>query len=178
MTGRALPDRKRFRSDEVRLGYVSGVFGVRGEVRLYLYNPNSRLLWNMNEIVVVAPDGKRQTVSFRVRDGAGKRVLGRLGGVDSPEDARARIGWELVLPKDALPDVAAGTFYHHQLLGLPVVTAGGIELGKLAAIHSTGEVDVWEVRGRTETSYIPAVEEEILEVQPGARIVVSDGEEE
>lgn len=178
MTGRAMPDRKRFRTDEVRLGYVSGVFGVRGEVRLYLYNPTSRLLWTKDEIVLVSPEGERSAVSLSVRDGAGKRVLGRLGGVSDPERARGMIGHELVLPKDALPDVEDGTFYHHQLLGLPVETPSGERLGTLAAIHTTGEVDVWEVRGRKETHYIPAVQEEILQVQPGQRIVVADGEGE
>jgi len=178
VAGRALPDRQRFRSDEVRLGYVSGVFGVRGEVRLYLYNPTSRLLWSMEEIVLVGPAGERQPVSFRVRDGAGKRVLGRLGGVGSPEDARSLIGHELVLPKAVLPEVEEGTFYHHQLLGLPVETESGQQLGVLGAIHSTGETDVWEVRGRGETIYIPAVQEEIVQVQPGRCIVVADGGEE
>lgn len=178
MTGRALPDRKRFRTDEVRLGYVSGVFGVRGEVRLYLYNPTSRLLWSTPEIVLVGPDGDRRTVSLAVRDGAGKRVLGRLGGVGNPESARGLIGHEMVLPKEALPAIEQDTFYHHQLLGLPVETESGETLGKLAAIHTTGEVDVWEVRGRTETHYIPAVHEEILQVQPGRRVVVADGGEE
>lgn len=178
MTGRALPDRHRFRSDEVRLGYVSGIFGVRGEVRLYLYNPSSRLLWSMKEVVLVGPAGDRLAVSFHVRDGAGKRVLGRLGGVGSPEAARALIGHELVLPKSALPDVEDGTFYHHQLLGLPVETESGQLLGTLEAIHSTGETDVWEVRGRGETVYIPAVQEEVIRVQPGRCIVVADGGEE
>jgi len=178
VTGRALPDRQRFRPDEVRLGYVSGVFGVRGEVRLYLYNPSSRLLWGEEEIVLVGPAGDRRTVSLHVRDGAGKRVLGRLGGISAPEAARALIGYELVLPKHALPEVDDGTFYHHQLLGLPVETESGQQLGTLGAIHSTGETDVWEVRGRGQTVYIPAVREEVIQVQPGRRIVVADGGEE
>lgn len=178
MSGRALPDRKRFRTDEVRLGYVSGVFGVRGEVRLYLYNPTSRLLRTADEIDLVGPQAGRRTVSLSVRDGAGKRILGRLGGVGDPEAARALIGHELVLPKSALPEVEADTFYHHQLLGLPVRTHAGETLGTLAAIHTTGEIDVWEVKGRTETLYIPAVHEEILQVRPGDCIVVADGEGE
>jgi 16S rRNA processing protein RimM len=178
MSGRALPDRKRFLTEEVRLGYVSGVFGVRGEVRLYLYNPASGLLRTVKEIVLVGPQAGRRTVSLSVRDGAGKRVLGRLGGVRDPEAARGLIGHELVLPKAELPTVQDGTFYHHQLLGLPVRTAGGDMVGKLAAIHTTGEVDVWEVKGRTETHFIPAVREEILEVRPGDCIVVADAEAE
>lgn len=177
MSGRALPDRKRFRADEVRLGYVSGVFGVRGEVRLFLYNPTSRLLQSVDEIVLVGPEATRRTVPLSVRDGAGKRVLGRLGGVGDPDAARALIGHELVLPKADLPDVEPDTFYHHQLLGLPVRTPSGHTLGTLEAIHTTGEVDVWEVRGRTETLYIPAVHDEILQVRPGDCVVVSEGEE-
>jgi 16S rRNA processing protein RimM len=178
MSGRALPDRKRFRTDEVRLGYVSGVFGVRGEVRLYLYNPTSRLIGTIKNIVLVGPQAGRQSVTLSIRSGAGKRVLGRLGGVGDPDMARGLIGHELVLPKAALPDVASDTFYHHQLLGLPVRTSAGETVGTLCAIHTTGEVDVWEVRGRTETVYIPAVHEEILRVRPGDCVVVADGESE
>lgn len=175
MTVRALPDRQRFRPDEVRLGYVSGVFGVRGEVRLYLYNPTSRLLWSVERVVLVGPRGGRKTLSLSVRCGSGKRILGRLEGVTDPEAARALSGHELVVAKAALPEVAPDTFYHHQILGLPVHEESGGTLGKLAAIHTTGEVDVWEVRGRTETHFIPAVREEILRVMPGEGIVVCDG---
>ena len=175
MTVRTLPDRQRFRPDEVRLGYVSGVFGVRGEVRLFLYNPASRLLWSLGRVVLVGPQGERTAVALSVRHGAGKRVLGRLEGVSDPEAARALTGHELVVAKAALPNVAPGTFYHHQLLGLPVHEESGGLLGSLVAIHTTGEVDVWEVRGRRETHYIPAMQEEILRVMPGDRIVVCDG---
>ena len=68
--------------DEVELGHVSGVFGVRGEVRLHLHNRDSILLEGPVDAVLVGPDGARTGVEIVARPGAGKRIIGRITGLD------------------------------------------------------------------------------------------------
>ena len=57
----------RFTPDDVRLGHVNGVFGLRGDVRLYLYNPGSELIGERIDAQLVAPDGSRRTGPRRPR---------------------------------------------------------------------------------------------------------------
>ncbi|MEL6349988.1 MAG: ribosome maturation factor RimM [Myxococcota bacterium] len=161
--------------DVVILGRVNGVFGIRGEVRLFLYNPGSALL-RKEQDVVLRHDGATRTVRLKSRPGAGKRILGRIHGVTTPEQARALVGADILFKKADLPPLEEDTFYHHQILGLPVQTPSGELLGHLREIFSSGDVDIWLVRSRDQEFYIPAIEDEIIAVYPGELIVVSDGD--
>ncbi len=174
MTGPKSKDLPGVREDELRYGRISGVFGIRGEVRLFLYNRESDLLSDSPEVTLLH-EGKRRVVRIKSRSGAGKRVLGRLDGVSTPEAARALIGAEILIPAANLPALPEDSYYHHQLLGLPVHTESGELLGTIREIHTSGNVDLWLVKSRDAEVYIPAVGEEIISVQPGVGVVVSDG---
>ena len=78
-------------SEPLRLGHVSGVFGVRGEVRLFLHNRESTLLNKGRNVVLVSPEGERLAVSLRSRPGAGRRSLGVTDGLSPPAGAQ-RVG--------------------------------------------------------------------------------------
>lgn len=167
----------RFRTDDVRLGYVSGVFGTRGEVRLFLYNPHSDLFDRPREVVLVTADGRRRRARMRSRPGAGKRILGQLEGITDPEAARALIGAELVLPAAELPELEPGTWYHHELYGTPVRSRSGELVGELAEIYESATdaaPDIWVVRGSGGERFIPATRAVVLHVEPGHGIVVAD----
>ncbi|MFT5685216.1 MAG: 16S rRNA processing protein RimM [Myxococcota bacterium] len=162
------------REDELHYGRINGVFGIQGEVRLFLYNRESDLLAENPEVTLLH-EGKRWMARIKSRSGAGKRVLGRVSGVTTPEAARALIGTEILIPTASLPSLPEGTYYHHQLLGLSVHTESGELLGTIKEIHTSGDVDLWLVHSRDAEIYIPAVGEEIISVQPGVGVVVSDG---
>jgi len=158
---------------EVSLGSVNGVFGLKGEVRLFLHNRESDLLESEQAVVLVDPNGKRRSARLRSRSGAGGRVLGIIQGVHDREQARALMGHEILVDAALLPPIAEDEYYHHQLLGLSVVDVGGEELGKLAAVHE-GQVDLWEVRGAGEPRYLPALREVVLRVDLTARQITVD----
>ena len=82
--GRKSPEQEdAIRPDEVRLGRVSGVFGVSGELRLFLHNRESELFAGDGAVVtLVSPSGNRESHRLRSRHGAGKRILGRIEGGD------------------------------------------------------------------------------------------------
>ena len=118
--------RAAIRKDEVRLGYVNGVFGLNGEVRLFLYNPKTDLFSGDGmDVTLVSLNGEREVRRLTSRSGAGKRVLGRLSGVGSPEEAGAYFEWEIVCADSALPRLAEGEYYHRDLIGLAVHTESG-----------------------------------------------------
>ena len=53
-----------------------------------------------------------------------------------------------------IPPLPDGEYYHHQMLGLKVITEEGKELGSIASILDTGSNDVYVI--------LPAVGKEIL----------------
>ena len=66
--------------DEVLVASINGVFGVRGEVRLFLHDRQSRTLAKPVSVTLISPSGERRTVEISIRSGAGKRVIAKFSG--------------------------------------------------------------------------------------------------
>ena len=166
--------RSRARPNEISIGHVAGVFGVHGEVRLFLHNPASDLLNSERSVSLAAPDSARQQAHLLARPGAGKRVLGRVRGVTTPEGAAALVGSEILIDRAELPSLEEGTWYHADLIGVPVRTESGTDLGAIREIFSTGDQDIWVVVSTEGERFIPALKRLLVHVQPGVSVVVTD----
>lgn len=71
-----------------------------------------------------------------------------------------------------LPKLAEGEYYHHELIGLEVVSESGEQLGVLAEILVTGANDVYVVRtAENKEILIPAVESIVLGVDIEKRVI-------
>ncbi len=157
---------------EVELGRVSGVFGVSGEVRLFLHNPDSGWLSEGREVTLVAPDGRRRVVHLRARPGAGKRILGQIRGVSNRDDAAALQDWRVVVPRDELPGLEPGEYYLWQVEGA-AVEIDGKPVGRVVRVHSSGPVEILEIdAGRREPVFVPSVEAFVERVDVEQRVVL------
>ena len=149
------------------------MFGVRGEVRLMLHHREGSTLFTERTVTLVSADGERRDVRLRARSGAGKRVLARISGVDTPEQAAALMGWAIVVDRATLPAPAEGEYYIHDLLELPVFDAQGAALGTLADVVNSPQHDIWVVEGARGESFVLATPENVVSVDvPGRRIVM------
>lgn len=171
------PRKKSSATDtEVSLGWIVGIHGTGGEVRLHLHNRDSEFFAGGQQVDLVHPEGERRSAWITTRPGAKNRVIGRLKGLRDRDEARALMGWEMIVSKDRLPDLEDGEFYHHELIGLRVETESGVLLGTLSEIQSSGPVDIWMIRNGKEEDFVPALEEVIVEVDlVDGRVVVEDG---
>ena len=148
-------------NNELEFGYIAGVFGVHGEVRLHMHNPASELLSGPLDLVLVSPDGSRFAVTCEARPGAGKRIIGRLSGLSDRELAASLKGYRLGLSKDVLPAPSEDEFYVHEVIGA-AVWADGEERGTIKAVHSTAEHDVFELQTTSGLVFIPVLQEFIV----------------
>ena len=125
----------------VILGRVSGVFGVKGWLKVQSYTaPRDNIVgfgaWTLRMNGV--------DHAFEVEDGhshAGS-VVAKLHGVDDREQAREWIGADIVVARERLPAIAQGELYWTDLEGLEVRTTTGIVLGKVDHLLATGGNDV------------------------------------
>ena len=94
-----------------------------------------------------------------------KTLLVSLSGYSTPEAIgvfRNQIVYVLAADRPALPE---GEYYHHQLIGLRVVTDDGRQLGMVREILETGANDVLVVRpSMGEEILLPAIDPVILQV--------------
>ncbi len=166
--------------DEVLVASINGVFGVRGEVRLFLHDRQSRTLAKPVDVTILSPEGERRTVRIAIRSGAGKRIIAKIDGIDTPEVAHTYIGWNVIVPRSALPAPGKGEYYIHDLLDLPVLEQEDDEeptpLGKLDDVV-TGDRDIWVIATPADGDmFLMASPENVRLVDiEGGRLVVRKG---
>ena len=63
------------------------------------------------------------------------------------------------IARELLPTPGAGTFYWHELVGLPVISDTGQELGRITSLMATGAHDILVITGAGGEYLIPVVGE-------------------
>ena len=144
----------------VVLGRISGLFGVKGWVKVYSYTEPREAVLNYSRWLLSGKSGWREAA---VAEGQrhGKTVIARLDGYVDRDQAAALIGTEIGIPRDELPETEENQFYWSDLEGLRVVHRDGTELGKVAYLLETGANDVMVVKGEQER-LIPFVMEQVV----------------
>lgn len=124
----------------VTLAAVSGAHGVAGEVRLKLFGEGVDALKLYKSF-----NGSTLTLQKLRDDGKGGAVA-RFAEITTRAAAEALRGTPLTVPRSALPALGEGEYYHADLIGLPVVSTEGEELGTCIAVENFGAGDVLEIR--------------------------------
>lgn len=132
--------------DYVVLGKLTSPYGVKGWLKVFSHTSPIDGILDYPEWVVRQGESRRR---YRLRQGRrqGKGLVALLEGVDSRNSAEHLAGGEVLLPKAALPELAADEYYWHQLEGLAVVTREGAVLGRIVYLFETGANDVLVVKG-------------------------------
>ncbi len=144
----------------VILGRISGLFGVRGWVKVYSYTEPREAVLNYGRWLLSSKDGWQEaTVAEGQRHG--KTVIARIEGYDDRDAAARLIGTEIGVPRDDLPETGGDHYYWSDLEGLRVVGRDGAELGRVDYLLETGANDVMVVKGETER-LIPFVMDKVV----------------
>ena len=144
----------------VVLGRISGLFGVRGWVKVYSYTDPREAVLDYDRWLLSGTNGWREaTVAEGQRHG--KTIIARLDGCIDREQAAQLVGTEIAVPRDELPEAEQGRFYWSDLEGLRVVHRDGTELGRVAYLLETGANDVLVVDGEQER-LIPFVMDKVI----------------
>jgi 16S rRNA processing protein RimM len=104
----------------VALAEVARPHGVRGEVRLQLFNAESDLLLDVDEVLVRLKDGKEHEVSVDQARRADKTILLKLHSVDDRDRADELRGAMICIPRDQFPPLEEGEFYACDVEGAEV----------------------------------------------------------
>ncbi len=130
----------------VRVGYVSGSFGLDGAFRVKPVTESPDIFSGM-EFLLLAEDTK-PVRSLKIRDVRphGDCLIIEADGVGSLKDAEALKGLKAVVPEDSLPDEEADEIYWYKIEGARVSDTSGRLLGTLADYMETGSCDVFRIK--------------------------------
>jgi 16S rRNA processing protein RimM len=157
----------------VTLGRVSGVFGVKGWLKVQSYTEPRDNIVRLAEWTLRMNGADRQ---LTVEDGQshGGSVVAKLRGVDDRERAREWVGAEIVVERSQLPEARADEFYWTDLEGLEVRTVAGLTLGRVKSLLATGANDVLVVSGAHERLIPFVLGAVVQQVDLAAGLIVVD----
>ena len=121
----------------ITLAVIIGAHGVAGEVRLKLFADGVDSL----KAHPCFNDGKLTLKNIR----AGNNIIARFAEITDRNGAEAARGLELTVPREGLPPLGDGEYYHADLIGLPCVSTQDEALGTCVAIENFGGGDVIEI---------------------------------
>jgi 16S rRNA processing protein RimM len=122
----------------VVLAVITGAHGLGGEVRLKLFGEGVEAL----KAYTAFNDGTLTLKNIKAVKGGAIARFAQIADRSAAERAR---GIELTVPRSALPPLADGEYYHHDLIGLPVVSTAGDALGIVVLVENFGAGDILEI---------------------------------
>ena len=130
------------------LGQVSGLFGVRGWIKVFSHTAPKENILNYPTWFLLQ-DGEWQEYKLKQGKLQGKGIVALLEGVNDRDQAAVLTGAEIAVRRDQLPETSSDEFYWSDLEGRRVVTLSGVELGRVDYLFETGANDVMVVKGET-----------------------------
>lgn len=162
--------------DLIIAGRISGLFGVRGWVKVYSHtDPRENIVdyrlwwvrgaqgWQPMQLV----EGQRH----------GKGVIAHLEGIDDRDAASRLLGADIAIERRDLPTLEQDEYYWADLIGLKVQTETGEVLGTVDHLLETGANDVLVVKHDQGEHLIPYVRDQVIrkiDLQDGVLIVEWD----
>src|SRR3954452_5045304 len=130
----------------VPLAEVTKPHGVRGEVRLKVYNADSTLLWSQRSVLCRYPDGREATLQLAsIREGGPGGPIARFAGFEGRDAVEALRRASLSVRRDQFPELDEGEFYICDLAGAKVMR-GELEVGEVLDVANYPSADSLVIR--------------------------------
>ncbi len=170
----------------VLIGAIARPHGVRGDVQIVPFNPESPL-WTTGAAMallpataarrdddVVAYASPEMTVLKRIRSGPKGRLIGWFDRIPDREAAEHHKGSWIGVAIDALGELAADEFWYHEVAGWTACTPTDETLGTVVRIID-GPTELLEIRPLSggETYFVPLVSHFVVAIdRDGQRFVL------
>jgi 16S rRNA processing protein RimM len=133
-------------TEQIELGRVSRPHGLRGEIEVRLYWPESTALLEAETVVLSPPgatgaEGAQRICRVRYARATPKGVLLCLHEVADRDAAEALKGWAVSLERTVMPPLEPGEYYLCDTVGADVLGPDGTRIGKVGALRLYPSVD-------------------------------------
>lgn len=145
------------------VGKVLRPHGVRGELLLEVQTHSPTHLAEVDAVYLGEAHAPHALLASRMHR---KQLLIKIEGCSDRTQAELLRGMLVsVAVKDAAP-LKPGEYYHHQIIGLSVISDEDEPLGTVVEIVETGANDVYVVSGPQGELLLPAIKSVVLKIEP------------
>lgn len=172
MTGRIDQHSDQNRTDQICVGHITGVQGLKGWVKVFSdTSPRENILryspWMLESadgISILDVEGRLQ----------GRLVLAKISGIDNREQAAELIGNKIYIWPEQLPELEQDEYYWSDLIGMQVESLQAEVLGQVDDMIETGANDVMVIKGDRERLIPFVIDDIVREVDLSSRRIVVD----
>lgn len=157
----------------VALGRLGRARGLKGEIFVDVFNPESTLLFDLEEVAIGPSETKIHMYKIDGVRQASNRWLVSLDQIDSREKAESLTSQYVYGPREAFPKLPDGQFYHCDILGFEVFDNKTREkVGTLAQIMTTPSNEVYVVKNSSgDEFYIPNIHGAVEKIDGQQKVV-------
>ena len=151
--------------------------GLRGEVVAELLTDFPERFDGLEHLIAVFPNGTRRALALEDHWLQGERIVLKLGGYDSVEEAGALVGCEFTVREADAVELEEDEFYDWQLTGCRVETIDGTDIGSVREILHPGSAPVLVIRGEASDArehLVPLVASICVEIDIARRLIRVD----
>lgn len=134
-------------NEKILLGHVSGLFGVKGWVKVFSYTDPREQITQYKKWYL----GSHPSRLIELEQGQAHKqgVIAKLAGIDDRDTAAKLVEQDIWVDKSDLPELSENEYYWHDLIGCTVLDGADRVIGKVHDLIETGANDVLVVVAST-----------------------------
>ena len=132
----------------LKIGAITRPHGVRGELKVRLFNEESSALWDVAHIVLEGPKGDARRHEVKSVRGSAKAPILDLEGVHGRDAADALRGYTIWVERGSLEPLEAGEYYLIDMIGCDVLLKGAL-YAKVVDVRPDPSVDTMVIQLRS-----------------------------
>ncbi|MBP5159907.1 MAG: 16S rRNA processing protein RimM [Lachnospiraceae bacterium] len=148
----------------LRVGVVSNVHGVKGEVKVYPTTDDIDRFEYLKKVFLSKGREQKEYEVEGVKFFKGQAIL-KIAGVDDRDSALLLKGSDILVDRENAVELEEGEYFICDLVGSEVVTDEGGRLGELTDVLKTGANDVYVVKTDDgKEVLLPVIDECVLDI--------------
>lgn len=146
-----------------KVGIITGTHGLKGEVKVF---PTTDDMYRYDDLEDVEMEFRGRRIPLKIERVRyfKQSVIVKFKGIDDINDVERYRKCPLFVSRENAVPLEEDENYIADLIGLPVITDTGLDLGPLQDILQTGANDVYVVKYQGKELLIPSIKECILDV--------------
>lgn len=148
--------------------------GLKGEIVAELLTDFPERFEDVDELVLVSPQGERSTKRLEDYWFQNDRVVLKLSGYDDVDAAKELTGFEFAVPESERVPLPADHYYDWELEGC-TVKVGDDSIGQVNSVLRTGGAEILVVTDDSgKERLIPLADSIVVEVDPVRKTIIVD----
>jgi 16S rRNA processing protein RimM len=162
--------------DLVAVAKIVRTRGLRGELVADLLTDFPERFGGLDHVIGVSAGGERLALELENHWFHEERLIVKIAGYDSIDEAKKLVGFELAVPEDERVILEDDEYYDWELEGCRVETVEGESIGVVSSIMRTGGVEllVVDTGDKVDEKLIPLAEEICVEIDIEKKLIRID----